>query len=133
MLELCLKKERKDGDNGRMNRNVDYDMVSEYMFGHLKIDPAEVAEVDLNTGKYDTKHIVFKSGVAIDKYVSGFPDTFSDYYVQVNRMTQNEMKVSFKSVPNYVPDEEILNLCALYGDVEGKVSREKVSLKTQSG
>ena len=40
----------------------------------------------------------------IDKYVAEFPDTYADYFVNVSKMTQTEMKVTFKNIPSYIPD-----------------------------
>ena len=36
--------------------------------------------------------------------------------------------MKFFNVPVEVPDEEVLNLCSLYGKVEGEVGREKVTI-----
>ena len=125
MLEISFVKEKKQGEAGRANRNVEMEVVSEYLFGTLKINPAEILEVDLNTGKPEVKQILFKPGVDTDKYTSNFPDSFGDFSVSVNKISSTMKRVTFRNVPSYVPDEEILNLCSLYGEVEGEVKREK--------
>ena len=128
MIEIQFIRNRKDGETGRLNRNVELNVVSDYLFGELNIDPAMILEVDLNTGKIDTKQILFRPEVDVEEYISNFPDTFGDYSINITRMTSTEKKITFKQVPAFVPDEEILNLCALYGDVEGGVQREKINL-----
>ena len=99
MIELKFTRKKNDDDNSRTNRNVDADVVGEYIFSELKVKPEEIQEIDLNTGRYDTKQILFRNGVNIDSYLNNFPDTYLDYYVTVSRMTQNERKVTFKNVP----------------------------------
>ena len=133
MLEISFVKEKKQGEAGRANRNVEMEVVSEYLFGTLKINPAEILEVDLNTGKPEVKQILFKPGVDTDKYTSNFPDSFGDFSVSVNKISSTMKRVTFRNVPSYVPDEEILNLCSLYGEVEGEVKREKMTMKTPNG
>ena len=110
MIEVSFKKDSSGSDSRRSSRNIDNNVVREYLFNSLKINLSEITYVDINTRRYNTKHILFKLGVLIDKYVSEFPETFSDYIVNIARMTQNEQKVTFKSMPSYVPNKEILNL-----------------------
>ena len=133
MIEIKFTRMKKQNDLARPNRNVEIDTVSEYVFGELNVNPNDILEVDLNTGKGDTKQILFKPGVNTDSLVSNFPDTFGEFNINISKISNTEKRVSFKNVPSYVPDEEILNLCAIYGDVEGGVQREKVSMKTASG
>ena len=133
MIEIKFSKRRNDEESGRINRNVDMEVVAEYIFREMKVKPEEIQKIDLNTGRADTKQIVFKNGVDVESYLNNFPDTYLDYYVTVTKMSQNDKKVTFKNVPAYVPDEEILNLCAVYGEVVGKVEREKVPMTTTNG
>ena len=94
MIELRFIKQKKEGDAGKINRNVEMDVVAEYIFSQLKVNPEEFLEVDLNTGRQDTKQILFRPGVNIDKYTADFPDSYLDYIVNVSKMTQTEIKVS---------------------------------------
>ena len=52
-------------------------VISEYIFNQLKVCPIEILEVYLHTSKQDTKKILFKPIVHIDKYVVDFLDTFT--------------------------------------------------------
>ena len=123
MIEIKFVKKQNDEDKGRTYRNIEIETVSDYIFSHLKVDPKEIQEIDLNTGRQDTKQILFKKGVDIEKYLNEFPDTYLDFYVTVSKMTQNEKKVTFKNVPMYVHDAEIKNLCAVYDEVVSNVER----------
>ena len=107
---------------------MDLKTVSEYLFGELKIDPEEILEVDLNTVKVDTKQILFCPEVDIEHYISNFPDTFGDYRVSIWRMSCTKKMITFKNVPSFISDKEILTLCKLYGETEGGVQREKINL-----
>ena len=82
-MEIKFTRARKQGEQGRLNRNVELEVVSEYLFEQLKINPADILEVDFNTGKMDVKQKLFKPTVDTDKYVSNFPDTFGDFSVNV--------------------------------------------------
>ena len=128
MIEIKFQRDRFDGDVNR--KNLDLDTVSEYILGELKIKPEHILEVDLNTGRHDTKQITFKPGVDIDKYVLDFPDTFAGFHINISKMSNKEKKVTFKNVPSYIHDDELLNLCSIYGTVEGEVRRETVTLKS---
>ena len=50
--------------------------ISEYIFNHLKVCPEEILEIDLHTNRPDTKHILLKPSVDIDKYVANFMDIY---------------------------------------------------------
>ena len=102
--------------------------LSEYIFTELGIKPADIMEIDLNTGRSDIKQIRLKPGVDTDKLLSDFPDTYEGYAVNISKLTQTNTKVTFRNVPIEIPDEEILNLCAVYRKVEGKVNRETVTI-----
>ena len=130
LLQVRFSRSSKDSP---VNRQLDLDTMSEYLFLHLEVKPEDLLEVDFNTGRWDTKHLLFKPGVNTDKYVSEFPDTFNDYLVTVSKISITETKVTFRNVPTYVPDMELLNLCALYGSIESEMSRERVSLTTVKG
>ena len=77
----------------------------------------------MNTGRPDVKKILFKPRVDVDRFVNSFPDTYGDFFVEVTKLSQTEKRVTFRNVPAYVPDEEIRNLCNIYGKVEGPVNR----------
>ena len=67
-----------------------------------------------------------KLNVDTDKLVNDFPDTYKDFSVSVNKLTQTMTNITLKNAPLEVPDEEIPILCKFYGKV-GDVESEKVS------
>ena len=82
-IELKFTKKKTDSDMLKNNRNVDLEVVSEYIFGELEVKPDEIQEIDLNTGRYDAKQLLFKPGVDVGRFVNNFPDTYADYIVSV--------------------------------------------------
>ena len=128
-IEIKFSKIRDTQEPGaRPSRYIEMETLSEYIFTELGIKPAEIMEIDLNTGRSDIKQIRLKPGVDTDKLLSDFPDTYAGYAVNISKLTQTNTKVTFRNVPIEIPDEEILNLCAVYGKVEGKVNRETVTI-----
>ena len=53
--------------------------------------------------------------------------------IVLKKMLNDATKVTFRNVPMYVPDEEILHLCGVYGTVmENKVYWEKMKITTST-
>merc|ERR1712098_867406 len=98
---------------------VDIETVEEYVFDKLGIKPEDVLKLDFNESR-DRKQILLKAGVDSEKYVAQLPDTFKGYEVTVTKITLHKTKVLFKFVPTKVPDEEIINLCNVYRNLESK-------------
>ena len=91
----------------------------------------ECIGVDYFTGRYDTKEIVLKPDVDGNKYTTTQPIVFKEHEIRVKKMLNDMTKVTFKNVPMYVPDEEILHLCGIYGTVlENKVHWESIRVNT---
>ena len=132
LIEIKFVKNKKD-DSSKIPRNVSLEVISEYVFVELGLKPEDILEIDLNTGRFDTKQILLKPEVDSEKLTSEFPNTFDDYVITINKLTKTNTKITFKNVPAYIPDLEILNLCALYGKVEGEIKRERISMKTSQG
>ena len=114
LFQVKFSREKKN--DAPLNRNIDLDTISDYLFELLRINPEDLMEVDLNTGRWDVKNLLFKPEET-DKYVNDFPQIYLDFLVSVSRVTVTETKVSFRNIPSYIPDIEILNLCSLYGTV----------------
>ena len=87
----------------------------------------------MNTGRSDVKEILFKKDAKVDGLVCDFPFQFRDYLVSIAMISHSATKVFFQNVPMYVSDMELMNLCSIYGKVEGGIQRERISLKTASG
>ena len=68
-------------------------------FNELGIKPEDVLELDLNSGRYDTKQILLKSEVDSERFVSEFPDTFNGYDMTVTKLTVNKTNLSSNLFP----------------------------------
>ena len=45
---------------------IDLETISDYLFNQLEINPDDILEIDLNTGRWDVKQVLFKPGVSMD-------------------------------------------------------------------
>ena len=140
VLEVKMKKiltpSSVTGEAPKSPKSLTMDEISELIFDVLGIKFEECIGVDYWTGRYDTKEILMKPEVDVTKYISSEPIIFKEHEIFVKKMLVDMTKVTFKNVPMYVPDEEILHLCGVYGTVQdNQVHREtiKVSTTTQRG
>ena len=70
-------------------------------------------------------------GVDTARYTTSEPYNFKDHEFIVKKMLNDVIRVTFKNVPMYVSDEEILHLCGVYGTVlEDKVYWEQLRVTT---
>ena len=75
----------------------------------------DCAGMSLSTQRYDTKEINLKPNVNPHKYITKAPIEFKEHLITITQQTIGTIKVTFRNVPLYIPDEEIINLCAVYG------------------
>ena len=95
-------------------KNLTFDDVSELIFEIINIQFEECIGVDYFTGRYDTREVMLKPDVDSSKYITIDPILFKDHEITVKKMLNDVTKVTFKNVPMYVPDEEILHLRGIY-------------------
>ena len=130
ILEIHLKKSITYDENNKEDKpkNITFDQLSDFIFGTLKIRPQDCLGIDYTTGRYDTREVQLKPEVDSSRYVTE-PNScilHSNHSITVKRQTNNISKVLFRNVPLNVCDEEILQLCAVYGDIIGGVKRERL-------
>ena len=140
VLEIKIRKNIPHGSNAdnRINqpRSLTIDDLSELVFEVLEVKFEECIGVDFYTGRYDTREIVLKPEVDPAKYITSEPIDFKDHEIVIKKMLNDVTKVTFKNVPMYVPDEEILHLCGIYGTVQdNKVywEKQRVTTSTKKG
>ena len=104
--------------------------IGEFLFDFLKINPKSCLELDLNTGRYDTRELLLRSGTNLTEIITnGTPHFFKDHEITATILSKMASRVTFRGVPIGVPDEELLHLCRLHGTlVDGKVNRDPVRL-----
>ena len=104
--------------------------IGEFLFEILKINPKSCLELDLNTGRYDTRELLLRSGTNLTEIITnGTPHFFKDHEITATILSKMASRVTFRGVPIGVPDEELLHLCRLHGTlVDGKVNRDPVRL-----
>ena len=116
--------------NGVKPPSLTYADFGEFLFDVLKIDPNSCLEIDLSTGRYDTKELLLKAGTDTTAITTPHgPHVFKFHEITTNVMSNQVTKVVFKNVPISVPDEEILHLCCQYGTpTDGKVHKDSVTI-----
>ena len=103
----------------------------EFLFDFLKIDSKCCLGIDVATGRYDTKELMVKSDTDLTNITTSpsTPHLFKQHHIHATALTSQVTKVTFKNVPLYVPDEEILHLCCHYGELtDGVVHKDSITL-----
>ena len=131
VLEIKIRKNQKLDKESENFPNLNFDDISEVIFEIINIQFEDCIGVDYNTGRYDTKEVILKPHVDSSKYITSEPMEYKNHEITVKKMLHNVTKVTFKNVPMYVPDEEILHLCGIYGTVvDDKVHWEQQRITT---
>ena len=104
------------------------------IFDDLDIKVEEVAAIDFHAGGPNMVEIKFAEGVDPSKYI-GLSHNKNDLAFTLKQASQASTTVTFKGVPLYVPDQELLHLVRSYG---GKLESESVhhvpvELNTEKG
>ena len=86
-IEIKFTKLKNSPESDKSARYIDLEIIREYIFTILKIKPEDVLEINLNSGRYDTKQILLKPEVDTDKLISDFPDTYGGFSVNVSKLT----------------------------------------------
>ena len=106
--------------------------LSEFFFDVLNLKVEDCLGIALRTHRYDTKEIKLKQGVDPTPYLSGGSILFKGHEISVKKQMNNLTKVTFKNVPFNIPDEEIINLCHIYGEpINNKVYYENPTRNTR--
>ena len=91
----------------------------------MKVKVDDCAGLSLTTSRYDTKQINLKPSIDPQPYLTREPFVFKGHTIMVTRQRTDTTKVTCKNVPWDIPNEEIINLCEVYGSpVNNKVIYE---------
>ena len=105
--------------------------ISEFLFDVLELKMDDCSGIALRTHRYDTKEINFKKGVDPSAYLIA-PVMFKGHEITIKKQMNNLTRVTMKNVPFNIPDEEIINLCKVYGEpLKNKVHYERPSRNTR--
>ena len=89
--------------------------IGEFIFDVVKLEINDCSGISLSTQRYDTKEINLKPNVDPKKYITQAPLEFKNHLITITQQTIGTIKVTFRNVPWDIPDEEIINLCKVYG------------------
>ena len=128
ILEVVMTKIEKTDAEGRVfkHKNLTFDEIGSFLFDILKISPEHCVRFNFTTGRYDTREVMFKPEVDLTPYLGSF--VYLDHEICTRRQRSNITKITFKNVPLNIPDEEIINLCEVYGKpVDYTVNYERLN------
>ena len=108
--------------------NLTDSQVGELLIDVLGLDHKYCLEIDMKTGQYDTRQLLVPANTDLSKILTTHsPHIFKYHEVFISLLNNQYTKVTFRGVPIGTPDEELLYLCSLYGEVtSNKVEREPI-------
>ena len=98
------------------------DQWASLIFEDFGLKVEDVTAVDFHAGGNNAIEIQLKEGVDTSMY-EGLSKEKDGMSFQLNKTHSNSTKVTFKSVPLAVPDEELIHLVKAYG---GKMDKEEI-------
>ena len=129
---LIIKFSKPSGSTDTL-KELKHQDYANYIFDVLDIDVDQVIGVDFSTGRPDHKEVLFKKEANTDEYVGVRPD-FKGYRVEVIKPLYGSTRITFKNVPLYIPDAELIHLIGSYAKMDKEeILSEKVSIKTEGG
>ena len=104
------------------------------LFDDIEIDVDDVVGIDFHAGSELAAEVQLKKEVDPSKYV-GKRSELNNLIFEVSKVETDSTKVTFKSVPLNIPDEELIHLVKCYGGKMEKeqVEHEKLIKKTKKG
>ena len=104
------------------------------LFDDIEIDVDDVVGIDFHAGSELAAEVQLKKEVDPSKYV-GKKSELNNLIFEVSKVETDSTKVTFKSVPLNIPDEELIHLVKCYGGKMEKeqVEHEKLIKKTKKG
>ena len=126
IIEINLGK-ASDDEEGKV-KSLTFDDLGELIFDVLKVSPTDCLGFNFNTGRYNQREVKLKAEVDPSPFLTESAFKYKGHMVTVKLQRTNGVRVTFRSVPLNVPDEEIIHLCLHYGKpVENKVQVEKMT------
>ena len=110
-------------------QSLDQAALGYFIFEVLCVKQEDILGLDLFTGRYNTHELILNAKADVSSFIN---QTFNyrEHNIEVQSCNRRKTKVTFKFVPYYVPDEEILHLCLPYGVlVDGIVHKEKMKFE----
>ena len=112
MIELTITKP----DSSTAKKLSDDDIVV-FMFDLLKIPPEECVEFNFFAQAHGKKFFTLKQGVNAKTYATKSPIDFRDHSISAEAVAVGTTRVRILYAGLDIPDEEILNLLDIFGEV----------------
>ena len=113
VLTIVIQKLNGTDYNQRLN-NEDIENI---IFDEIRLKVDDIEEIDFS--RYNVKEIYFKDGIDFKEYLRA-PFFYKGHVITLGDevFIDNRTRITFKNVPKYIPDEELINFCRHYGTVK---------------
>ena len=141
ILELLISKIRPEQEkNDEVSKakskipDLTHDDLSDFLFKTLQIKRSDVMGLDYSGSGYGHREVEVNPQVELTPYLRAEAISYRDHKIIVKKQEKKTTtKVIFRNVPLSVPDEEILSMCPIYGELVGGVTRERVNNTNDRG
>ena len=96
-----------------VEKSLTFDDFADFLFDHLKVNPDDCSSYTFSQYSNNSKELKFKPSVDISPYIGSF--SFRGHSFTSRRQGNRTVRVTFREVPHYICDEELLNIVQCYG------------------
>ena len=96
-----------------VEKSLTFDDFADFLFDHLKINPDDCSSYSFSQFSNNSKELKFKPLVDISPYIGSF--SFRGHSFLTRRQGNRTVRLTFREVPHFVCDEELLNIVQCYG------------------
>ena len=96
-----------------VEKSLTFDDFADFLFDHLKVNPEDCTSYTFSQFSNNSKELKFKPAVDISPYIGSF--TFRGHTFLSRRQGNRSVRVTFREVPHFICDEELLNIVQCYG------------------
>ena len=98
--------------------NISDTQLGHFLFETLELPQTQCIASDFLTGGYDLKEILVHSDTDLTNVLTlDKPHSYKEHDICILIISKHSTRVTFQGVPLSVPDEELLHLCSLHGEV----------------
>ena len=102
--------------------NISDTQLGHFLFEMLEIPMTQCLALDFQTGRYNMKEILVRPDTDLTNILTfDKPNPHREHDIWITIISNQSTRVTFQGVPLSVPNEELLYLCSLHGDVKDGV------------
>ena len=96
-----------------VEKSLTFDDFADFLFDHLKINPEDCSSYTFSQYSNNSKELKFKPSVDISPFIGSF--SFRGHSFVTRRQGNKTVRLTFREVPHFICDEELLNIVKCYG------------------